>query len=79
MSFNRSTYRHWTSKDIIFISKKWKSLTLEEIAQGLKCERSQLTPFIHTLRKNGFNLPSKSHNGQIKKIISQAKETLKIK
>jgi DNA-binding MarR family transcriptional regulator len=75
--FNRPQYRYWKKEDIVYIVKNWNKKDIVKIREHLKVTSSQLTPFISKLRKEGFDLPSKSRNGDLKKFIQQVKKELK--
>lgn len=75
MSQNRTTYKEWTKSEIKYLINNWDKKKAEELEKELCLEsRSQLNSMVSRLRKEGFDLPSKTAKGRLIKIIDEIKK-----
>jgi len=75
---NRNTYHFWTKGEIRWLIKNWNKYSMDKISTKMKLEKSQINPFVVTLRKNGFSLPSKSRNRTTSVMLKELKREFKI-
>jgi len=70
----RSDYKQWTKEDYKYILDNWLTKSNQQFADHLGVSLTQIISVVHDLRKQGFDLPSKSRNGTKLKIYDELKK-----
>lgn len=69
----------WTRDEVKSLFKLWEDTSVEDIAERLKLEVSQVRTMVTAMRKKGFPLARKRVNSYIQVLLDDVKKELKIK
>lgn len=69
----------WTKDEVKSLYTLWEDTSIEDLADKLKVEVSQIRTMAGAMRKKGFKLAHKRKNGYIQSLLDEVKKELKLK